>query len=76
VRQTKKNKIQHRNTTKAKEQNKTKFKRWRKNSLKIGKMQTMTIVRNDHGTQVATLSLEIISQAKNKKEPTLWKRNT
>ncbi len=27
VRQTKKNKIQHRNTTKAKEQNKTKFKR-------------------------------------------------
>jgi hypothetical protein len=47
--QAKKNKIQHCNTTKTKEQNKTKFKKWRNSSLKIGKMQTMSIVRNDHG---------------------------
>jgi len=37
VHQAKKNKIQHRNTTKAKEQNKTKFKKRGKSSLKIGK---------------------------------------
>ncbi len=49
VHQTKKNKIQHRNTTKTKEQNKTKFKKWGKSSLKIGKMQTMSIIGNDHG---------------------------
>jgi predicted transcriptional regulator len=49
MRQAKKNKIQHCNTTKAKEQNKTKFKNWGKSSLKIGKMQTTSIVGYDHG---------------------------
>jgi hypothetical protein len=46
--QTKKNKIQHRNTTKAKEQNKKK-QNSQKSSLKIGKMQTTSIVEDDHG---------------------------
>jgi hypothetical protein len=49
VRQAKKSKIQDRNTTKEKKQNKIKFKKWGKSSLKIGKMQTTSIVRDDHG---------------------------